>query len=180
MKEQKLRRIIREIIQEVSVSRDFLHQFADAIEDLTGREAFFKASEDNAIRYDGRSNKLDIYVKSSTGNRLGGEVELKVVDARGTVRTGIDVPSDPEIAAEELAGELEKINESFQPVICEEINGVKKEYKKHSEEVYNTLYNFVWDAEKNGDSDEIGKFVAHMVTKAVPPEYWDDIKKNIN
>ncbi len=179
MEEQKLRHIIREIIQEVSVGRDFLIQFADALEDLTGREAFVKASEQNTIRYDGRSNRLDIHVKSSTGNRLGGEVELKLVDARGMVRTGIDVPSDPEIAAEKLARELEKINENLRSVISEEMSGIKAEYKKHSEDVYNTLYNFVWDAEKNGDSDEIGKSVAYMVKKAVPPEYWDDIKKNI-
>lgn len=64
-------------------------------------------------------------------------------------------------------------------IILEEMSGIKSEYKEHSEEVYNTLYNFVWDAEKNGDADEIGESIAHMITKAVPPEYWDDIKKNI-
>ena len=179
MEEQKLRQIIREIIQKVSVDRDFMHQFAEALEDLTGREAFVKASEEDTIRYDGRSNRLDIHVKSSAGNRLGGEVELIVVDARGTVRTGIDVPIDPEIAAEELARELEKINESLRSVILKELEGIQKEYKKHSEEVSNNLYNFVWDAEKNGDSDKIGKSVAHMVKKAVPRKYWNDIKKNI-
>jgi len=80
------------MLQEVSIDRGFLNSFGEALEDLTGREAYVKTSEDNAIRYDGKSNRLDIYLRSAAGNRLGGDVEVKVVDARGTVRTGIDVP----------------------------------------------------------------------------------------
>jgi len=117
MKEEKLRYLIREILQEVSIDRGFLNSFAEALEDLTGREAYVKTSEDNAIRYDGKSNRLDIYLRSAAGNRLGSDVEVKVVDARGTVRTGIDVPSDPEVAAEETARELDKINESLRSKI---------------------------------------------------------------
>ena len=105
------------MLQEISIDRGFLNTFAEALEDLTGREAYVKTSEDNAIRYDGKGNKIDIHLRSAAGNRLGGDVEVKVVDARGTVRTGIDVPSDPEVAAEETARELDKINESFRSKI---------------------------------------------------------------
>lgn len=113
-KEQKLREAIRQIISEASVDRGFLNGFAEALEDLTGREAYVKSSEEDAIRYDGRSNELDIYLRGggAVGGRLGGEIEIQVIDRTGRVRTGIDVPPDPEVAAEELAREFDKINES--------------------------------------------------------------------
>lgn len=117
MRENKLREVIREMLQEVSIDRGFLNSFAEALEDLTGRETHVKTSEDNTIRYDGKGSRIDIHLRSAAGNRLGGDVEVKVVDARGTVRTGIDVPPDPEVAAEETARELDKINESLRSKI---------------------------------------------------------------
>ncbi len=117
MRENKLREVIREMLQEVSIDRGFLNSFAEALEDLTGRETYVKTSEDNTIRYDGKGSRIDIHLRSAAGNRLGGDVEVKVVDARGTVRTGIDVPPDPEVAAEETARELDKINENLRSKI---------------------------------------------------------------
>lgn len=134
MRENKLREVIREMLQEVSIGRGFLNSFAEALEDLTGREAYVKTSEDNTIRYDGKSNRLDIYLRSAAGNRLGGDVEVKVVDARGTVRTGIDVPPDPEVAAEETARELDKINESLRSKIRRLIREEAEEQSSEDEE----------------------------------------------
>mgnify|MGYP006433013981 CR=1 FL=1 len=110
----KLRQIIREeLLKEASVDRGFMNGFAEALEDLTGRDAHVKSNEEHAVRYDGKSNRLDIYLRGggAQGGRLGGELEIQVIDARGRVRTGIDVPADPDVAAEELARELDKINE---------------------------------------------------------------------
>ena len=70
----KLRQIIRKELTEASVDRGFLNGFAEALEDLTGRKAYPKASEEDVIRYDGKGSELDIYLKGggAVGGRLGG------------------------------------------------------------------------------------------------------------
>jgi hypothetical protein len=136
MEEQKLRQIIRQELQEASVDRGFLNGFAEALEDLTGRKAYPKASEEDVIRYDGKSNELEIYLKGggAVGGRLGGELELQVIDRRGRVRTAIDVPPDPDVAAEELARELDKINESMKTTEQKIRQIVREEAKKELQE----------------------------------------------
>jgi sRNA-binding carbon storage regulator CsrA len=138
MKEQKLRQIIRQELQEASVDSGFLSSFAKALEEITGRTTSVNYSDDDAITYDGKGNVLDIYLKGggAVGGNLGGDVEIQVMDQRGRVRTGIEVPPEPTVAAEELARELNKINEmeltedKLRKIVREEASEMLRERQK--------------------------------------------------
>lgn len=135
--ETKLRQIIREEISE-AIDRGFLNSFADALEDLTGREAYVKTSEEDAIRYDGRSNELDIIFRSggSVGGRRQSDMEIQVMDRAGQVRTGINVPPEPSVAAEEVARELKKINESKSRINEASGYALSRKYQKAADEAF--------------------------------------------
>jgi hypothetical protein len=113
--EDRLRSIIHEELQrlrEAAVDRGFLNGFADGLEDLTGRDAHFMRSKEDAVRFDSLDGDLDIIFRTggSKGGRFTSGVEIQIYDRKGKVRTSTTVPNDPDVAAEEVVSELEKIN----------------------------------------------------------------------
>jgi len=115
--ENKLRQIISEELSklvEIGVDRGFLNGLADALEDMTGKDAYVDdetSESEDVVKFDTGSEILEIIFRS--GGARGGSAKqpsVQIYNLRGSVLSGFSVPNQPKDAAKRVIEEFKKLN----------------------------------------------------------------------